>query len=55
MTDADAKEIKEKLDLILEFLGLGKNPVITHKEVKEMARKDVLQFKTKQSKKAECP
>jgi hypothetical protein len=47
MTDADAKEIIEKLDLILDALGLGIKDIITPSQAKDSARKMVLQFRKK--------
>jgi len=39
MTDSDAKEIKAMLNLIMEHLGIGKNPILTRHSAKETAEK----------------
>lgn len=49
MTELD--EIKEKLDLILDALGLSKHPRRSPEQMDELVKSTVLKFREKQDKK----
>jgi hypothetical protein len=51
MTDADAKRIEEKLDLIIDALGLGKSPRMAPMQRREFVKAEILKFQEKRRKK----
>jgi chaperonin cofactor prefoldin len=47
----ELEEIKEKLDLILDALGLSKQPRRSPEQINELVKTTILKFREKQSKK----
>jgi len=50
VTESDIKRIEEKLDLLIEFFGIGARPRKSIAQIDDFARAAVLEFQKKKDK-----
>ena len=53
MTEAEAKRIEDKLDMIISFFNIGKTPTRSKKELDNIAEKFIIDFESKLKKKGQ--